>query len=243
MASAGTSSAHTMSTAFIERTKRISIARSQLTKTDLTFPAADVPELMVVLRDVLYGLDCAKVATDACCIFTVLNEDVDMEGSGDEDYLLRLAKHFLFAVADVRRETFLHLMLFAVGIFGRHCQAGSCRQCDEGCARRTLGAEAVTKENALERAEAFLSTSTYISEWAKAVMEMRSVAVARGRAGAFRRWTEKHKAILASHVYKDAYRTSVTANSCASAAQRFFIALAAAAAVPRGHAAWRSACG
>jgi hypothetical protein len=90
-----------MSTAFLERTKRISIARSQLTKTDLTFPAADVPELMVVLRDVLYGLDCAKAAADACCIFAVLEGDVDMEGSADEDYLLRLAKHFLFAVADV----------------------------------------------------------------------------------------------------------------------------------------------
>ena len=60
-ASAGTGSARSMSASLLERTKRISLARSKPTTTDCTFPAADVPELMVVLRDFIYGLDCAKV--------------------------------------------------------------------------------------------------------------------------------------------------------------------------------------
>jgi len=51
------SSGDSMSSAFLSATKRISLAPSRLTRTDCTFPAADVPELMVVLRDFLYGLE------------------------------------------------------------------------------------------------------------------------------------------------------------------------------------------
>ena len=182
---------------------------------DFTCPGDDSPELMLVTRDFLYGMKEAKIG-DATCAFPKVNlEDDDGDEpmvSGtkvEEDVLIRLARHLLFACGNVREEAFSLVLLFVVGSFGRHCRNKSCSRGEE-CALRDVTA-VFDPAKPVEYAMAVLELKTPISVCAKIVRDMRNEALEGGRLSLFEHVAEKHAALLASLCYPSAYPQSLKA--------------------------------
>jgi hypothetical protein len=103
---------------------------------------------------------------------------------------------------------FLHVLLFIVGSFGRHCRDETCSR-GADCALR--GVAGFDPSKPLEFASAVLELHTPIALWAKMVREMRADALGGGRLSVFEHVTEKHAALLASLVYPSAYPQSLKA--------------------------------
>ena len=181
-------------------------------EADFTCPTDDAPELMVVARDFLYGMKIAKKPAATCAFPPVELEGADeampLPTTEDENTLIRLARHLLFACGNVREEALKHVLLFITGAFGRHCRDKSCSR-GEACTLRAVADFDPTK--ALEYAEAVLELPTPIALLAKCVIEMRTHAIAGGRLSAFEHVTEKHAALLASLVYPATYPQSIKA--------------------------------
>jgi hypothetical protein len=170
---------------------------------------------MLVTRDFLYGMEEAKAGAATCAFPPVA---LEAEDDGDEsmaigtteaeDTLIRLARHLLFACGNAREEAFLHVLLFIVGSFGRHCRSETCSR-GPGCALR--GVAGFDPSEPLEFASAVLELHTPVALWAKMVRDMRTDALGVGRLSRFEHVTEKHAALLASLVYPSAYPQSLKA--------------------------------
>ena len=208
----GMTTASTLSHGLLKGMSRLGGTVRPRTGADFTCPTDDAPELMVVTRDFLYGMDIAKEATGTCAFpLLVESDEMQLGTTVDEDTMIRLARHLLFACGNMREEAFKHVVLFILGAFGRHCRKSKCtRYAAKECALCGVdGDYDCTK--ALEYVDKVLELKTPIAVWAKIVVDMRSEAISSGRLSVFEHVTDKHAALLASLVYPATYPQSIKA--------------------------------
>ena len=212
--SAGTSvrTVSDLSQGLLQKLRKLGGGRPR-SDADYAVPSDDSAELMLVTRNFLYAM---PEANDATCAFPNISneaadnddEPMDNDMKAEEEKLIRLARHLLFACGNMRVETFKHVVLFIVGSFGRHCRQESCNR-GEACSLRGLVTYDPTKPE--DYVDAVLKLSTPIVWFANSVIQMRTDALSRGRLSMFEHVTEGHAALLASLVYPSACSKSLKA--------------------------------